>query len=272
VLKPYQGVICVASGHINVHESGAIEATGHKIIPFPSADGKLTAEMVETAMRENTSEHMVEPALVYISNATELGTVYTKAEIESLSHVCRKHNLCFFIDGARLAQAVASPASDLELIDFPSLCDIFYIGGTKNGILFGEAIVITNDAYKSGFRNMVKRQGGMLAKGRVLGVQFLALFEDGLFMANGMHAVKQMSKIVEILQSRGFAFLADSPANMSFPIFTISQVGELESQIALEADVVLPDGKQAVRFVTSWATSDEDIAEFERIIDGLESI
>ena len=198
-LKPYQGVISAVSGHINVHETGAVEATGHKVIPLPSDDGKITAQQVEECFlkhcNSDSAEHEVQPKMVYISNSTELGTIYTKSELTELSEVCGKYGLYLFLDGARLGYALTCKENDLDLQTIAKLCDVFYIGGTKVGALFGEAVVITNDNLKSDFRYMIKRGGGMLAKGRLLGIQFKELFTDNLYFEISKHAIEMAEKM-----------------------------------------------------------------------------
>ena len=209
-LRPYQGVISAKSGHINVHETGAIEATGHKVLAIDSADGKLSAEQIEEAMQahqnEDGPEHMVQPGMVYISMPTEVGTIYTSDELRAISQVCNKYDLPLFVDGARLGYGLCSPQSDLTLPLLTQLADVFYIGGTKVGALFGEAVVIRNERMKRDFRYSIKRHGGMLAKGRLLGIQFATLFTDGLYMHIAQHAIDQAMRIKSALQSKGMSF------------------------------------------------------------------
>ena len=268
ILKPYQGVLCAESAHINVHETGAIEHGGHKILALPSPDGKITASQIYDAVANHfcdaNHEHTVMPGMVYISFSTESGTIYSKAELEAISEVCRHNELPLFVDGARLGYGMA--ASELiegdnavTLKDFARLADVFYIGGTKQGALFGEAVVITNDALKQDFRYNIKQGGGMLAKGRLLGVQFAALFEDGLYMDASRRAVLQADRIRKALQYKRIGFLVDSPTNQVFPILTEEQVEMMDKDFGFEVWSKLPDGRIGIRFCTSWATPDANV-------------
>ena len=213
-LRPHQGVISAITGHINVHETGAIEATGHKVLALPSLDGKLTAQQIQTTYDEHfndaTCEHMVQPKLVYISQPTELGSIYSKAELTAISETCWKNDLLLYIDGARLGCALCAEDNDLNLHDIAELCDAFYIGGTKNGLLFGEALVICNSSLNKDFRYMMKQKGGLLAKGRLLGVQFMAMFEDNLFYDIANHADKMAKLIKDACINKGYGFLTPS--------------------------------------------------------------
>ena len=262
-LRPYQGVISAVSGHINVHETGAIEATGHKVLAIASADGKLTAAQVEEAViahrNEDGPEHMVQPGMVYISFPTEVGTVYTLSELKAISTVCRKYELPLFIDGARLGYGLCSPESDITLPDLAQLADIFYIGGTKVGALFGEAVVITNEALKRDFRYSIKRHGSMLAKGRLLGIQFATLFTDNLYMNIARHAIDEAMRIKEALHEEGIKFLIDSPTNQQFPIFTNAQLEMLGKKYRFSIWQQMDDNRTAVRICTSWATKSENV-------------
>ena len=266
LLLPYEAAAAAKTGHINVHESGAVEATGHKILEAETPDGKLTPELIMPLVRGNADEHTVRPRLVYISNATELGTVYSKKELEELYGYCRSNDLLLFIDGARLAGALFSEYSDLTLEDTAALCDVFYIGGTKNGLLFGEAAVITNDSLKKNFRNMMKRQGAMMAKGRLLGLQFLTLFEKDLFRRNAENANGMLKKIKNILDGYGFEYLAQPQCNMIFPIMSTAQAEALSEFVEFEYDRFIDDGRRAVRFVCSWACTDEAVDAFEKAV------
>ena len=268
ILKPYQGVLCAESGHINVHETGAVEHGGHKILALPSPDGKITAEQIREALDDHFSdanhEHMVMPGMVYISFSTESGTIYSKEELTAISEVCRNYGIPLFVDGARLGYGMAASElvegdNALTLKDFAQLADVFYIGGTKQGALFGEAVVITNDTLKEDFRYCIKQGGGMLAKGRLLGVQFAALFEDGLYMDAARRAVGQAARIREALERRRFEFLVDSPTNQVFPILTTEQVEKMDKDFGFEIWKKFPDGRIAVRFCTSWATPDANV-------------
>lgn len=262
-LRPYQGVLTAVSGHINVHETGAIESTGHKVLSIATPDGKLTATQIEDAVlahqHEDGPEHMVQPGMVYISFPTEVGTVYTLEELESISAVCRKYALPLFVDGARLGYGLCSPDSDITLPKLATLTDVFYIGGTKVGALFGEAVVISNDALKRDFRYSIKRHGGMLAKGRLLGIQFAQLFTDNLYMQIAQHAIDQAMRIKSALQAKGIKFLIDSPTNQQFPIFNDAQYEELSKKYLFSFWQRIDEEHTAVRICTSWATKSENV-------------
>lgn len=274
-LRPYQGVISPATGHINVHETGAVEATGHKVLALScGGDGKLTADMVEetylTHINDDTHEHIVMPKMVYISNSTENGCVYTKEELTAISKVCKKHNLFLFLDGARLGYAMASPKNDLTLKDLCKLCDAFYIGGTKVGALFGEALVITNASLKEDFRYMIKQKGAMLAKGRLLGIQFLCLFSDNLYFDISKSAVDKAFKIADELKALGVQFLAQPESNQIFPILSNDVYKKLSEKYVFAFWEKYDDTSAAIRICTSWATTDENvdmlIADLKKII------
>lgn len=265
VLKPYQGVVSAHTGHINVHETGAIEATGHKVLPIFSENGKITAAQVEKMYLEHHSlsnfEHMVQPGMVYISNPTENGTIYYKKELENLHHICKKYNLPLFLDGARLGYGLCAPDNDLTLADIARLCDVFYIGGTKVGALFGEAVVITNDALKKDFRYSIKQHGGMLAKGRLLGIQFETLFEDGLYFEISRHTIEMAMKVKEVLAKNGYEMFIDSSTNQQFPILEDSFLEKLSKKYALEYWERKDETHTVVRICTSWATKEENLNE-----------
>ncbi len=262
-LRPHQGVLCADTGHINVHETGAIEATGHKVLPLPSRDGKITAEQirdyVEAHWADETHEHIVQPAMLYISNPTELGSLYHKAELEAIAAVCREKELILYVDGARMGYGLAAADNDLSLADYARLCDAFTLGGTKVGALFGEAVILANPALKRDFRYIIKRGGGMLAKGRLLGVQFRALLEDGLYDRISRHAVQQAMRIREALLAKGYRLVADSPTNQQFIAMPEEHVKALETRYAFSHGASLPNGERVVRFCTSWATREEDV-------------
>ena len=261
-LRPWEAVICAGTGHINVHETGAVEATGHKVYSMPTADGKLTPALIRQAFLDNCcgkDEHMVLPRMVYVSDATELGTIYTKSELTAIHNVCKELGLYLFLDGARLACALAAEGNDLIAEDFAQLCDVFYIGGTKNGLLFGEALVIVHEALKPCFRHAIKQRGGMLAKGRLLGVQFEALLQNDLWLETARHAVTQAQKLAKAMQEKGYRFYADSPTNQLFPIVTEEKQAELEKDFVFEFTAKIDADHTAIRFVTSWATTDSDV-------------
>lgn len=261
-LRPYEAVIAADTGHINVHETGAIEATGHKVIAVRGIDGKLTAGLIQSAVDMHTDEHMVKPAMVYISNSTELGTVYNKEELKALNKCCRENKLYLYMDGARLGAALASKRTDLTIADIAALTDAFYIGGTKNGAMFGEALVIVNDALKADFRYMIKRHGGMFAKGRLLGIQFLELFKDNLYFELAKHADKMAMKLKEGMTKKGYEFLTDSYTNMLFPIMPNADIERLERDFSFEFQEAYGEDKSVIRLVTSWATTEKGVEEF----------
>ena len=268
-LRPWEGVIAADTGHINVHETGSIESAGHKVCSIPAPDGKLTPQLVREVMRvhvNGTDEHMVKPGMVYISDATELGTIYKKGELSALHDVCREFGLYLFLDGARLPAALVAEGNDLDITDFGKYCDAFYIGGTKNGLLFGEAVVITNDDLKANFRNMIKQRGGMFAKGFLFGVQFGAYFEDGLWLKMAQHAVTQAQRIAKAAVEKGYTLYADSPTNQVFIVLSREKIAELEKDFSFEAFGHVDDDHEAMRFVCSWATKE---ASVDALIDRL---
>lgn len=262
-LRPHQGVIAADSGHIAVHETGAVEATGHKVIALPGANGKLAAGQVSEYCRrhfaDDSHEHMVMPGAVYISNPTELGTLYTRGELNALRGVCDHWNLMLYLDGARLGCGLASPENELDLPFLASVCDAFSIGGTKQGALFGEALVLLRDDLKRDFRYILKQRGGMLAKGWLLGLQFAELMRDGLYEELSDHAIHLAMRIRRALREANVSFLVDSPTNQQFPIFTNEQVRRLSAKYAFSDIRPLDDGRTAVRICTSWATRSEDV-------------
>lgn len=258
-LRPFECVIAADTGHVNVHETGAIEGTGHKVVTVPNQDGKLTKEGIEQVLREHESEHMVKPRMVYLSNTTELGTVYTKKELSSISSFCKQHDLLLFLDGARIASALTSEANDLELSDYANLTDVFYIGGTKNGALLGEAFVICKDDLKKDFRFMIKNKGALLAKGFVTGIQFETLFEDNLYFELGEHANEMARKIEKALKEKGYSFYATPCSNQLFPIVNEEYFEKTKDKFAYNIEKRLSDGKLAIRFVTSWATTTKSV-------------
>lgn len=262
-LRPYQGVVTAVSGHINCHETGAIESTGHKVIALPSDNGKLTAEQIHDYYiwhKTNESyEHIVMPKMVYISNPTEYGTLYTKAELEAISRVCREDGLYLFLDGARLGYGLMAEENDMTLSDIYRLCDVFYIGGTKCGALFGEAVVIRNDELKRDFRFILKQRGGMLAKGRLLGIQFETLFENNLYFEISKHAIDEAMRIKKVLKDKGVSFVIESPTNQQFPIFSDSLIKKIGEKYGYEEDQRIDETHSAIRFCTSWATKTENV-------------
>ena len=264
-LLPYQGVISADTGHIAVHETGAIEARGHKVLAVPGANGKLDAGQVSELCRlhfgDESHEHMVMPASVYISNPTEVCTLYTREELLALHAVCEQHDLLLYMDGARLGYGLASPENTLDLPFIARMCDAFTIGGTKQGLLFGEALVIRNDALKRNFRYMIKQMGGMLAKGRLLGVQFEEMLKDGLYLQLSEHAVALALRLKEALAAMNVPFLVDSPTNQQFPILPDVVLAMLKRKYSYATIQRTDRSHTAIRFCTSWATRTEDVDE-----------
>lgn len=273
ILRPYQGVLAATSGHINVHETGAIESTGHKVLAIPTEDGKLTAKQIDEAMQahihEDGPEHMVQPGMVYLSFPTEIGTIYSHDELKAIRTVCNKYDLPLFVDGARLGYGLCSPECDLTLPQLAQLADVFYIGGTKVGALFGEAVVIMNEALKRDFRYSIKQHGGMLAKGRLLGLQFATLFTGNLYFDIAQHAINEAMRIKAALQAKGFGFLIDSPTNQQFPIFTDTQIATLSEHFMLSLWQRIDEEHTAMRICTSWATKTESTDALIRAIENL---
>lgn len=269
-LRPYEGVLCAETGHINVHETGAIESTGHKCLALPHKNGRITASQVAVATAlQGDDEHIVKPGMVYISLSTELGTLYSLAELKDLYHTCRQLGLYLFIDGARLGYALSSPACDLTPAHIAQYCDVFTVGGTKVGALFGEAVVITNPELNRSFRYMIKQRGGMLAKGRLLGLQFAALMENSLYFSIAKKAVEQAMRIREALVNKGISLFIDSPTNQLFPIFTDEQAEAIGEQFELALWERLDESHVALRVCTSWATPDEYVDAFIAAMEGL---
>ena len=273
-LRPYQGVLSAVTGHINAHETGAIEATGHKVLALPSEDGKITAAQVQkyydAHWADGSHEHIVQPGMVYVSHPTENGTLYTKAELKALYETCQKLGLPVYLDGARLGYGLMSEGSDLTWKDVADYTDAFYIGGTKVGALFGEALVITNPTLTKDFRYMIKQRGGMLAKGRLLGIQFLTLLEDGLYEEIAGKAVKQAMHLKEAFVKKGYQLFYDSYTNQQFPIMPKTHLNQLKEKYSFELWVPLNEECDAVRFCTSWATRDEDIETLIADLDKLD--
>lgn len=261
-LRPYEAVIAAETAHICCHETGAIEQDGHKIIACPSPDGKLTPEMIRSVVSSHNTEHTVLPRLLYISNTTELGTVYSLPELQALRRVSDELKLYLYCDGARLGSAIA--AGDAALPDYAALCDAFTIGGTKNGLLFGEALVIANPALQLGFRNCMKQQGAILAKGQLLGIQFNAVLRDGLYFALAAEANRLASRLTEGLRKLNVPLLVDSPSNQVFPILPNKVVNALAKGAAFEIQQSVNESHTCIRFVTAWDTGDEAV---EQLLD-----
>ena len=263
ILRPYQGVLCASTGHINVHETGAIEHGGHKVLAVEARNGLLGSEQIRTAMQlhlaEDGPEHTVQPGMVYISFSSELGTVYSLRQLREISAACREYALPLFIDGARMGYGLASEGCDVTLQDIAELADVFYLGGTKQGALFGEAVVILNETLKKDFRYYIKQNGGMLAKGRLLGIQFLTLFEDGLYFEVSQHAVNQALRIRDAFKAKGFEMLVQSPSNQQFPILDNVTLRRLSEKFLFSVWQKVDEDHTAVRFCTSWATRPEAV-------------
>lgn len=267
LLHPYEGVIAADSGHITVHEAGAVEAGGHKVITLPHADGKLTAHAVETCLRtfheDANRDHMVRPGMVYLSQPTEYGTLYTRNELEIISAVCRANKIPLFLDGARLAYALGCPANDVTLPVIAHLCDAFYIGGTKCGALFGEAVVFPRPDTVPHFFTIIKQNGALLAKGRVLGIQFDTLFTDGLYERGGAHGVAMADRIRAALLEKGYCLASDAPTNQIFLTLNAAQLARLSAHVVMGFWEKRGEDETVMRIATSWATQEADV---ERLI------
>lgn len=263
VLRRYEGVIAVETGHIAVHESGAVEFSGHKVITLPNHLGKMDpvelCQYLEHFHGDPTWPHMVYPGMVYISFPTEYGTIYSLDELKAIKAICEDYEIPLFIDGARLGYGLASPAADVDLKTLASLCDVFYIGGTKVGALCGEAVVFPKGNAPRQFFTIIKQHGALLAKGRLLGIQFDTLFTNNLYLNIAQHAIDMAMEMKRMFESKGIEFYIDSPTNQQFPILTQEQMDALEGQIAFEVWDKLPDGRFITRFATSWATPIEHI-------------
>ena len=273
ILRPYQGVIAPTSGHINCHETGAIESTGHKVLTLPTDNGKITAQQIEEYyLWHHTSpdfEHIVMPGMVYISYPTEGGTIYSKAELTAIYETCQRCGLPLYIDGARMGYGLMSDECDLTLPELASLCDVFYIGGTKVGALFGEAVVVMNPALKKDFRFFMKQRGGMLAKGRLLGIQFDTLFTDDLYLKISRHAIDMAHQIREIFVSAGYPLLFDSPTNQQYPIMPDSELAEIGKNFGYEYWERVDETHSGVRFCASWATTQENVDALREAVNNL---
>lgn len=262
LLRPHEGVVAAATGHIAVHESGAIEAGGHKVLTLPHKEGKISAAQVDEYLEwfyaDESFEHMVFPAMVYLSLPTEYGTLYSLAELEAMAEVCRKWNLKLFVDGARLGYGLAAAECDVTLADLARLCDAFYIGGTKCGAMFGEAVVMRKGLVPH-FFTIVKQQGALLAKGRMLGIQFLTLFTDNLYLDIARHAVEQAARLKRAFIERGYELYFDSPTNQVFVTLNAEQEKRLRATTTFTEWERLADGRLVVRLATSWGTRPEDV-------------
>ncbi|MBI9102386.1 MAG: low specificity L-threonine aldolase [Spirochaetales bacterium] len=261
-LRPHEAVISTLAGHIYVHETGAIEATGHKVLPVDSPDGKIRPAQVTAVLEEHHFEHMVKPKLVYISQPTENGTLYSKGEMTALRGLCDEEDLFLYVDGARLGSALASEANDISLPDLKRLSDAFYIGGTKNGALLGEALVICTDSLKKDFRYMLKQKGAMMAKGRVTAIQFLSLFKEDLYVKLGFHANRMAGKLQDRIVQLGYDVQFSSSTNQIFPVFPESVIQALERKFDFYRWCKYDAERWVVRLICSWATMDEHVNAF----------
>ncbi len=263
LLSHHEGVLAAESAHINVHEAGAVEATGHKVLVLPSHEGKLSAGEVEDYIsrfyRDETCGHMVAPGMVYISHPTEYGTLYTLDELEGLARVCAGAGIPLYLDGARLGYGLAAGDTDVTLEDVARLCDVFYIGGTKVGALFGEAVVCSRPSLLPHFFTLVKQHGALLAKGRLLGVQFETLFADGLYFRIGSHAIRLALKLKQAFVAKGYRLYIDSPTNQQFVCLPNEVIDRLSAHVSFELWGARGEKESVVRFVTGWATRDEDV-------------
>ncbi|MCI7036581.1 MAG: aminotransferase class I/II-fold pyridoxal phosphate-dependent enzyme [Spirochaetia bacterium] len=270
MLKPFEGVVSAQTGHVNSHEAGAIEYTGHKVIPIPQHEGKIDGtelnDYLETFFSDGNNEHMVFPGMVYISHPTEYGTLYTKNELTKISSVCRKNNIPLFMDGARLGYGIMAKSSDLSLEDIAELCDVFYIGGTKCGALCGEAVVFTKNNMPLHFENLVKKHGALLAKGRLLGVQFDALFTDNLYLEISKNAIDTAEALKKALKEKGYRFLLDSPTNQQFVILENKFMEELKKSVKFNFWEKYDKDHTVVRFATSWSTKMENVEKLINLL------
>ncbi len=264
MLRDWEGVIAADSGHVSVHESGAVEYTGHKVLELPARNGKLEAEAVRQFLSkfnsDVTHDHMVFPGMVYISHPTEPGTLYSKAELTELSELCHEYGIPLFLDGARLGYGLMSNGSDLTLEDIARLTDVFYIGGTKVGALCGEAVVFTKNNKPARFMTSVKKRGALLAKGRLLGIQFDTLFTDDLYFKISRHAIDMAERVKEIIRQKGWRVYMDSPTNQQLILMTADEMEKLGETVIFDRWGIYDDKYTIVRLATSWSTTEEDIA------------
>ncbi|MDO4491308.1 MAG: beta-eliminating lyase-related protein [Lachnospiraceae bacterium] len=263
ILTNYQGVVAARTGHVSTHEGGAIEYTGHKVLEIEGKDGKIAPDtlrgFLQTFWNDGNHEHMVEPGMVYISFPTEYGTLYTKKELTELYAICREYEIPLFIDGARLGYGLASSSCDLTLPELAQLCDVFYIGGTKVGALCGEAVVFTHNNVPKGWVTQQKQHGALLAKGRLIGVQFDALFTEGLYLEISRHAIRMAEQLKQLFLDKGYPLFLDSPTNQQFVILENTAMEELKKQVAFSFWEAYDETHTVVRFATSWSTKEEEI-------------
>lgn len=262
-LKSYEAVICVETGHINTHETGAVEATGHKILQVQGTNGKIQPWQIEQVVLDHPDEHVTKPKMVFLANSTEVGTIYTKQELTDISNMCKKYGLYLYLDGARLGSALTSSQNDLTLKDIADLVDIFYIGGTKNGALLGEAMVIINDELKPNFRYLLKQHGSMLAKSRIIGIEFITLLENNLYFDLAKNANTMAQQLSAFFKENNIELYTDSPTNQVFPILENGLIEKLSTKYGFETWGKYDDNHTIVRFVCSWATKQENIDAFK---------
>ena len=271
MLKDYEGVVAAQTGHVSVHEAGAIEYTGHKVLELPEVNGKICCEDLEQYAAgfyaDGNHEHMVFPGMVYISHPTEYGTLYTKDELEKIAAVCRRYDMRLFLDGARMGYGLMSRETDVTLSDIAACCDVFYIGGTKVGALCGEAVVFTRGSRPAHFMTSVKKRGALLAKGRLLGVQFDALFTDDLYFRIGRHAIGMAERMKKIFADRGYEFFLESPTNQQFIILENPVMEKLQKDLAFSFWEKKDEDHTVVRFATSWSTTEEDLQLLAEVLD-----
>ncbi len=270
LLRDWEGVLSADTGHINAHESGAVEYSGHKVLTLPNHQGKIDAgelaQYLAAYHADSTKEHMVYPGMVYLSYPTEYGTLYSKAELEAIGDVCRTYALPLFIDGARLGYGLMSDQSDLTLPELAQLCDVFYIGGTKVGALCGEAVVYTKNNRPPHFMNSVKKRGALLAKGRLVGVQFDALFTDDLYFKISRHAIDMAQKLKQLVTKKGYPLFLDSPTNQQFIIVTKAQYESLQQKVVFSTWEQLSDSRTVIRLATAWSTTKADLEALEKLL------
>ncbi len=273
LLQKYQGVVSAKTGHVNVHEAGAIEYTGHKVMTVPSYQGKMKAsdlkELLSGFWKDASYEHMVFPGMVYLSHPTEYGTLYSRKELSDIAQVCKEYQIPLYLDGARLGYGLMSKESDLTLPVIAEICDVFYIGGTKVGALCGEAVVFTKKNMPKHFMTMVKQHGALLAKGRLLGISFDTLFTDDLYFEISRHAIEMAEKLKNGLHKRGYTFYLDSPTNQQFVVLSRLEIEKLKDKVSFDYWDQIDEEHQVVRFATSWATKEEDIDALMELLDTL---
>ncbi len=270
MLRDYEGVVAADTGHISTHEAGAIEYTGHKVLTIPNHEGKISCDELEAYLsnfyNDGNHEHMVFPGMVYISHPTEYGTLYSKAELEQISRICNKYEMPLFLDGARLGYGLMSKQTDVTLTDIARLCDVFYIGGTKVGALCGEAVVFTKRNAPKHFMTMVKQHGALLAKGRLLGIQFDTLFTNNLYFEISAYAIEMAERLKKMFKEKGYTFYLESPTNQQFLLLEDSKMEQLKEKVAFSFWEKADENHTVVRFATSWSTTEEDMKKLEEIL------